>query len=55
MYGVKRDALALLKSYLINRTQKFQINGTISSERLIKCGVRATRLYFRAFILFIIY
>ena len=31
--------MALLKSYLINRTQKCQVNGTISSERLIKCGV----------------
>ncbi|CAB4035505.1 RNA-directed DNA polymerase from mobile element jockey-like, partial [Paramuricea clavata] len=39
IYGVKGDALALLKSYLINRTQKCQVNGTISSERLIKCGV----------------
>ena len=39
IYGVKGDALALLKSYLIDRTQKCQVNGTISSERLIKCGV----------------
>ena len=31
--------MALLKSYLIDRTQKCQVNGTISSERLIKCGV----------------
>ena len=39
IYGVKGDALALLKSYLIYRTQKCQVNGTISSEWLIKCGV----------------
>ena len=39
IYAVKGDALALLKSYLIDRTQKCQVNGTISSERLIKCGV----------------
>ncbi|CAB4010237.1 RNA-directed DNA polymerase from mobile element jockey-like, partial [Paramuricea clavata] len=30
---------SILKSYLITRTQKCQVNGTISSERLIKCGV----------------
>ena len=39
IYGVKGDALDLLKSYLIDRTQKCQVNGTISSDRLIKCGV----------------
>ena len=39
IYGVKGDALALLNSYLIDRTQKCQVNGTISSERLIMCGV----------------
>jgi hypothetical protein len=31
IYGVKGDALALLKSYLIDRTQKCQVNETISS------------------------
>jgi hypothetical protein len=31
--------LVLLKSYLIYRTHKCQVNGTISSEWLIKCGV----------------
>ena len=39
IYGVKVDALALLKLYLIDRIQKCQVNGTILSERLIKCGV----------------
>ena len=39
LYGVNGDALSLLKSYLMNHTQKCQVNGTISSEQLIKCGV----------------
>ena len=39
LYGVKGPALSLLRSYLTNRSQKYQVNGFISSERLIKCGV----------------
>jgi hypothetical protein len=39
IYGVEGDALAALKSYLMNRTQKCQVNGTFSSERMIK-GLR---------------
>ena len=38
-YGIKEDALSLLTCYLTNRTQLCQINGTISSEQLVKCGV----------------
>ena len=39
LYGIKRQALTLLKSYLTNRNQKCQIKNSFSSERLIKCGV----------------
>ena len=38
IYGIKGPALSLLRSYLANRTQKCQINGSTSSERIIKCG-----------------
>ena len=38
-YGVKGQALSLLKSYLSNRHQKCQINRFVSSEQLIRCGV----------------
>ena len=39
LYGIKGQALNLLKSYLSNRHQKCQIGKFVSSERLIKCGV----------------
>ena len=39
LYGIKGKALSLLKSYLEERSQKCQINGTVSSGRKIKCGV----------------
>ena len=39
LYGIKAQALNLLKSYLTNRKQKCQIKNVFSSERLIKCGV----------------
>ena len=38
-YGIKGSALALLKSYLWDRSQVCQVNGCLSSERKIKCGV----------------
>ena len=38
-YGIKGQALSFLKSYLTNRSQKCKINGFVSSERLIRCGV----------------
>ena len=38
-YGVKGQALSLLKSYLSIRHQKCQINRFVSSEQLIRCGV----------------
>ena len=40
LYGIKGQALTLLKSYLTNRNQpKCQINNSFSSKRLIKCDV----------------
>ena len=39
LYGIKGQALSFLKSYLTNRSQKCKMNGFISSEHLIKCGV----------------
>ena len=39
IYGIMGPAQSLLRSYLANRTQKCQINGSTSSERIIKCGV----------------
>ena len=39
LYGIKGQALTLLKSYLTNRHQKCQIQNSFSSERLITCGV----------------
>ena len=39
LYGVRGQALTLLRSYLTNRNQKCQIKNCFSSERLIKCGV----------------
>ena len=39
LYGIKGQALTLLRSYLTNRNQKCQIKNSFSSERQIKCGV----------------
>ena len=39
IYGIKGQALCLLNSYLSNRRQKCHINGFLSSERAIRCGV----------------
>ncbi|CAB4019925.1 Hypothetical predicted protein, partial [Paramuricea clavata] len=39
LYGIKGQALSFLESYLSNRNQKCQIQGSVSSEKLIKCGV----------------
>jgi hypothetical protein len=38
-YGIKGQALDLLKSYLSNRHKKCQVENFVSSEHLIKCGV----------------
>ena len=39
IYGIKGQALLLLNSYLSNRSQKCHINGFLSSEKTIRCGV----------------
>ena len=39
IYGIKGQALCLLSSYLSNRSQKCHINGFLSSEKAIRCGV----------------
>ena len=39
IYGIKHHALALLESYLSNRNQKCQINGYLSTKKMIKCGI----------------
>ena len=39
IYGIKHHALALLEPYLSNRNQKCQINGYLSTKKMIKCGI----------------
>ena len=39
LYGIKGQALTLLKSYFTNQNQKCQIQNCFSSRQLIKCGV----------------
>ena len=39
IYSIKHQALALLESYLSYRNQKCQINGYLSSKKMIKCGI----------------
>ena len=38
-YGIKGQALDILKSYLSNRRQKCQVDRFVPSERFIECGV----------------
>ena len=39
-YGVNDNALQLLnKSYLINRTQRSYVNGVLSTEQYVSCGI----------------
>ena len=39
LYGIKGQSLTLLESYLTNRNQRCQIQNSLSSERLITCGL----------------
>jgi retron-type reverse transcriptase len=39
IYGIKDKAHLLLRSNLTDRTQKCQVNGVVSSEHKVKCGV----------------
>ena len=38
-YGVNGNALQLLKSYLIDRTQRSYVNGVLSTEQYVSCGI----------------
>ena len=38
-YGVNGNALQLLKSYLIDTTQRSYVNGVLSIEQYISCGI----------------
>ena len=38
-YGVNGNALQLLKSYLIERTQRCYVNGVLSTEQHVSCGI----------------
>ena len=38
-YGVNDNALQLLKSYLIDRTQRSYVNGVLSTEQYVSCGI----------------
>ena len=39
LYGIKGNALSLIKSYLSEPTQKCQVNGVVLSGRSVKCGI----------------
>ena len=39
MYGLGDSALALLRIYLTDRTQKCQLQGTLSKQITITCGI----------------
>ena len=39
LFGIKGSAFQLLKSYLCPRSQKCEVNGVISNESNVKCGV----------------
>ena len=38
-YGVNGNALQLLKSYLTDRTQRCYVNGVLSREQYVSCGI----------------
>ena len=38
-YGVYGNALQLLKSYLNDRTQRCYVNGVLSTEQYVSCGI----------------
>ena len=38
-YGVDGNALQLLKSYLTGRTQRCYVNGVLSTEQYVSCGI----------------
>ena len=38
-YGVDGNVLQLLKSYLTDRTQRSYVNGVLSTEQYVSCGI----------------
>ena len=50
LYGINGNALSLLTSYLTNRTQICQINGAVSSKKLVKCSVHLLSLFVSTFV-----
>ena len=54
LYGIKGQALSFLESYLSNRNQKCQIQGSFSSEKLIKCGIPQGSILGPLFFLYIL-
>ena len=38
-YGVSDNALQLLKSYLTDRTERCYVNGVLSIEQYVSCGI----------------
>ena len=38
-YSVNGNALQLLKSYLVDRTQRSYVNGVLSTEQYVSCGI----------------
>ena len=38
-YGVNGNALQLLKSFLTDRTQRCYVNGVLSPEQYVSCGI----------------
>ena len=52
-YDVNGNALQLLKSYLTDRTQRWHVNGVLSTEQYVSCGIPQGSIL--GAILFIIY
>ena len=50
-YGFGNKALDLLSNYLTNRTQRCQLNGMLSDQRGITCGIPKGRIYLALFCL----
>ena len=45
VYGFERKALSLLRCYLTHRTQRCQLEGMLSDERTVTCGIPQGSIY----------